>query len=113
MATIVDARGKPCPQPVIMTRKAILAGLPVTTIVDNDTARHNVTRMAEKAGYQVETEQGRRRHIYPRHAGAIRRRRAAARRGCHRRWRFLLRPAGGHYTGRYNGARGTRNWAIF
>lgn len=56
MTTIVDARGKPCPQPVIMTRKAILSGLPVTTIVDNDTSRHNVTHMVEKAGYNVSTE---------------------------------------------------------
>ena len=56
MITIVDARGKPCPQPVILTRKAILSGLPVTTIVDNDTSRHNVTRMAEKAGHSVATE---------------------------------------------------------
>ena len=57
MTTVVDARGKPCPQPVILTRKAILSGLPVTTVVDNDTSRHNVTRMAEKAGYNVSTEE--------------------------------------------------------
>ncbi len=56
MAKIVDARGRACPQPVILTRNALQAGEPVTTIVDSETAVHNVTRMAERAGYQVEGE---------------------------------------------------------
>ena len=46
MAKTVDARGLPCPQPVIMTRKAPQEGNAVTTIVDDETAQHNVTRMA-------------------------------------------------------------------
>jgi selenium metabolism protein YedF len=57
MAKIVDARGLPCPQPVILTRKALKDGDEVTTIVDNKTAQHNVSRMAQKAGYDVQTEQ--------------------------------------------------------
>jgi selenium metabolism protein YedF len=57
MSKIVDARGLPCPQPVILTRNALQEGGPVTTIVDNDTARQNVTRMAEKAGAIVQVEQ--------------------------------------------------------
>ena len=57
MAKIVDARGLPCPQPVIMTRNALRESDAVTTIVDNETARHNVTRMAERAGYTVQVEQ--------------------------------------------------------
>ncbi len=56
MAKTVDARGLPCPQPVIMTRNALQEGDAVTTIVDNETAQHNVTRMAEKAGCTVQTE---------------------------------------------------------
>lgn len=56
MAEIVDARGLPCPQPVIMTRKALQESSVVTTIVDNETAQRNVTRMAEKAGCTVQTE---------------------------------------------------------
>ncbi|MBN1935016.1 MAG: sulfurtransferase-like selenium metabolism protein YedF [Anaerolineae bacterium] len=52
----VDARGLPCPQPVILTRQALEKGDEVTTIVSDQTALHNVTRMAEKAGYGVWTE---------------------------------------------------------
>jgi TusA-related sulfurtransferase len=46
MGTIVDALGVPCPQPVIRTRDALRAGVAVTTIVDNETSQHNVTRVA-------------------------------------------------------------------
>ena len=56
MATVVDARGLACPQPVIMTRNALRESDTVTTIVDNPTSRHNVTRMAEKAGCTVMAE---------------------------------------------------------
>ena len=56
MSTIVDARGLACPQPVIRTRDALRASDAVTTIVDNETAQQNVTRMAEKAGYAVRAE---------------------------------------------------------
>ncbi|HUX75893.1 MAG TPA: sulfurtransferase-like selenium metabolism protein YedF [Anaerolineae bacterium] len=56
MAKIVDARGLPCPQPVILTRKALQEDEMVTTIVDNETAQKNVTRMAEKAGATVRAE---------------------------------------------------------
>ena len=45
MATIVDARGKACPQPVIDTKNAIKEqGTPVITMVDNDIARQKVSR---------------------------------------------------------------------
>jgi len=57
MVKIVDARGLPCPQPVILTRNALSEGDAVTTIVDNETAQHNVTRMAEKAGCSVHVEE--------------------------------------------------------
>jgi len=57
MATTVDARGLSCPQPVILARKALQAGdLPVQVLVDTVTARENVTRMAEKAGFKVQVE---------------------------------------------------------
>jgi len=56
MSTIVDARGLACPQPVIRTRDALRASDAVTTIVANETAQQNVTRMAEKAGYAVRAE---------------------------------------------------------
>ncbi|HEY74561.1 MAG TPA: sulfurtransferase-like selenium metabolism protein YedF [Thermoflexia bacterium] len=57
MAVTVDARGLPCPQPVILTRNALRESVEVITIVDNDTARHNVLRMAQKEGCTVEVEE--------------------------------------------------------
>jgi selenium metabolism protein YedF len=57
MAKIVDARGLPCPKPVILTRNALQEGDTVTTIVDNKTAQHNVTHMAQKAGCMVQVEE--------------------------------------------------------
>jgi selenium metabolism protein YedF len=56
VAQIVDARGLACPQPVILTRNALAETLEVTTIVDNETAQANVTRLAEKAGATVMVE---------------------------------------------------------
>jgi selenium metabolism protein YedF len=53
MATIVDARGLACPHPVIQTRKAMQEADQVVTLVDNDTALANVSRMAKKSGWQV------------------------------------------------------------
>jgi len=53
----VDARGKACPEPVILTRKALTEANKLLVIVDNDTSQMNVRRMAEKSGYRVETEQ--------------------------------------------------------
>ena len=56
MTTTIDARGLACPQPVILTRKAMRSDDELITVVDNDTAQHNVTRMAEKQGFQVRPE---------------------------------------------------------
>ena len=56
MPKTVDARGLACPQPVILTRAALQEADAVLAIVDNETARQNVTRMAEKAGYVVQAE---------------------------------------------------------
>jgi selenium metabolism protein YedF len=60
---LVDARGLACPQPVLQTRKALRESgalqeeSALTVVVDNDTAQKNVTRMAEKTGYTVRSEQ--------------------------------------------------------
>ncbi len=56
MRKVIDARGLPCPQPVLLTRDALREGDEVTTIVDNETAQQNVTRMAEASGGMVEVE---------------------------------------------------------
>jgi selenium metabolism protein YedF len=54
MAQTVDARGLACPQPVILTRKAMQEASQVVTLVDNETSMTNVSRMARRAGWQVD-----------------------------------------------------------
>ena len=51
----VDARGLSCPEPVILTRKALLGGAKeYEVLVDNVTSRENVTRFAERSPRQEE-----------------------------------------------------------
>lgn len=54
----VDCRGLACPQPVINTKKALesMDQGTVVTLVDNDTARENVTLFARNSGYKAEVE---------------------------------------------------------
>ena len=50
----IDARGKACPQPVIMAKKEIDGGCrDLTILVDNRTAVENLTRLGNSAGMQV------------------------------------------------------------
>ena len=59
MTTIVDARGLPCPRPVINTKKAleeIEEGV-ITVIVDNPESKGNVTRFAQSQGCRIEIEE--------------------------------------------------------
>lgn len=56
MPRVVDARGKACPQPVIMTKQALAGDDDVITIVDNEISQRNVSRMAEKQGFHVQVE---------------------------------------------------------
>jgi selenium metabolism protein YedF len=58
METTVDARGLACPQPVIQTRKAMQQTDQIVTLVDSETSVTNVSRMAEKAGWQVNVVPG-------------------------------------------------------
>jgi selenium metabolism protein YedF len=53
MAKIVDARKLSCPQPVILTRKALGEADEVITVVDNEAARENVSRLGDSQGCQV------------------------------------------------------------
>jgi len=54
---IVDARGKLCPQPVIMTKKEADNGeLEITVVVDNETAKSNVLKFGAKLNYTTTTE---------------------------------------------------------
>ena len=55
----VDARGLSCPQPAMLTRRALQTfneGI-IAVLVDSGTARENVARLAEKAGWAVTTEE--------------------------------------------------------
>jgi selenium metabolism protein YedF len=56
VSKVVDCRGLACPQPVIQSKKAMAEADEVTTIVDNDTAMSNVSRMAVKEGFSVDVE---------------------------------------------------------
>ncbi|WP_313339324.1 sulfurtransferase-like selenium metabolism protein YedF [Sedimentibacter sp.] len=54
---LVDARGLACPQPVILTKKETdLGELKITVIVDNDTAKQNVTKFGTKLQYDIKSE---------------------------------------------------------
>jgi len=57
MSHIVDARGLACPQPVILTGKALKEVDAVTVIVDDETPMQNVSRMATQKGFNVQVEE--------------------------------------------------------
>ena len=50
MPETIDAKGLACPQPVILTKKALDACDEVTILVDNNAACDNIKRMAVKTG---------------------------------------------------------------
>lgn len=55
----LDVRGMDCPKPVIMTKKELdlLKEGSLTTIVDNDVARENVSKLAGSMGYSFQVEE--------------------------------------------------------
>ena len=55
MASIVDARGFSCPQPVLMTLEEIkkVEKGKIEVLVDTDTSKENVSRAAGSQGWQV------------------------------------------------------------
>jgi len=56
MVKTVDARGMPCPQPVILTKRAMDEADEVLALVSAEDQVTNVRRLAEKAGWQVSME---------------------------------------------------------
>lgn len=51
----IDARGRSCPEPVLLAKKGLeqnKGGIEV--LVDNSTARDNVSRFGRLGGYRVE-----------------------------------------------------------
>ncbi|MDD4834099.1 MAG: sulfurtransferase TusA family protein [Lutispora sp.] len=56
--SLIDTRGRSCPEPVLMTKKALqISPEGLEVLVDNMTARENVTRYAKNSGYNVEVKQ--------------------------------------------------------
>ena len=55
----VNASGLSCPQPVMMTKKALanLTSGHVEVLVDTATSRNNVSRFAENKGWNVDVEE--------------------------------------------------------
>lgn len=54
---LIDARGLSCPQPVLLAKKGIEKSPEgIQVLVDNTTARDNITRFANNSGYKVETD---------------------------------------------------------
>lgn len=46
----VDTRGLACPQPVLLTKKALAAESSLEVLVDNNTAKNNIIRFASGQG---------------------------------------------------------------
>lgn len=54
MSNTIDARGRSCPEPVILTKNSLdkdQSGLKI--LVDSNVAVENITRFAENKGYNV------------------------------------------------------------
>ena len=54
----IDARGLSCPQPALLTHQALnsVSDGTIEVLVDSATARDNVVRTAEKAGWQAKVD---------------------------------------------------------
>ncbi|OLS03149.1 sulfurtransferase TusA family protein [Tissierella creatinophila] len=54
----IDARGRSCPEPVIMTMNAIDSGdKKLKIIVDTNVAVENISRFANSRGYKVDVDE--------------------------------------------------------
>ncbi|PKN69011.1 MAG: sulfurtransferase-like selenium metabolism protein YedF [Deltaproteobacteria bacterium HGW-Deltaproteobacteria-12] len=53
---IVDVRGLSCPQPVVLTKKALESGSKVKVMVDDETALENIKRLGAKLAFEVKAE---------------------------------------------------------
>jgi TusA-related sulfurtransferase len=58
MVDKIDARGLSCPQPVILTNRKIkeMGKGVLEILVDTDTSRENISRLAQQSGWQVEVD---------------------------------------------------------
>ena len=58
MVDKIDKRGLSCPQPVILTNEKIkeLGKGMFEVLVDTDTSKENISRLAQQSGWQVEVD---------------------------------------------------------
>ena len=56
---VIDARGLSCPQPAMLARQALqkLSKGALEVIVDNSTARENVSRIAKNLGWEIDIDE--------------------------------------------------------
>lgn len=55
---VVDARGKACPEPVLLTKKALeIYKNGIDVLVDNVTARENIKRFVKNLGYNINVKE--------------------------------------------------------
>lgn len=55
---LIDARGRSCPEPVLMAKKALdLNSSGIQIVVDDTTARNNIKRFADNLNYKVDISQ--------------------------------------------------------
>jgi len=59
MADTVDARGLSCPQPVLLTNRKMkdLGKGIFQVLVDTETSKENISRLAQQLGWAVEVKQ--------------------------------------------------------
>lgn len=58
MGKIVDARGRSCPEPVIMTKNAIDNNeTDLEVLVDTNVAVENITRFVKSKGFNISVEE--------------------------------------------------------
>ncbi|APV44872.1 selenium metabolism protein YedF [Dehalogenimonas formicexedens] len=56
MPDIIDARGKPCPQPVLLAAEALKSSNDITIIVDNPGSQQNVAKFGKTQGCESSAE---------------------------------------------------------
>ncbi len=54
MSELINAKGLSCPEPVVLTKKALDSHDEVTVIVDNEAARENIKRLGASSGCMVD-----------------------------------------------------------
>lgn len=66
MNSEIDARGLSCPKPVILTKKELdkIKEGTITTIVDNEIAKENVSKLAKSMGFEFQVNQSEDKEYY-------------------------------------------------